>query len=79
MAAETYGYHKMNELMPLKDFFGLPNILVESMLDGVSRGLKKREEAEAAKAKSKDTQNPDNFTRHQKAELRKAGINVDKP
>lgn len=78
LAGETYGYHKLQELMPIKDFFEMPNVIVEEILDSVSRGLKKREDAEAAKAKAKDAQSPDNIEKQLGAELRKAGINLDR-
>lgn len=78
MSGETYGYHKLHEIMPIKDFFEMPNVMVEEILDSVSRGLKKREEAEAAKAKAKEDKNPDNIEKQLGAELRKAGIKLDR-
>jgi hypothetical protein len=48
-SGEEYGYGKLHEILPLKDFMTLPAVVVESMLEGVIKGQDRRLSEERAK------------------------------
>lgn len=74
MSLETYGYHKLHEILPLKDYLEMPNVIVEEILESVSRGLSKRERADAERRRAEEDRSPTKVDRQLEAELRKSGI-----
>lgn len=77
-AYESYGYFKLNELIPITDYLNLPNVLVESLLINIPKGMSKRESEDVARANAKNRgkDDPNGLTRQQLEELRKAGVDV---
>jgi len=72
---EYYGYHKLSEVIPVRDYLLLPNCIVDEFVKAVSNGLDKRDKVEKERRRE---QNPGGFSKDQLELLKAAGLDVGK-
>jgi len=68
--AKRYGYNKLKEILPLRDYLELPIHIVDEYIDGLVEGETARFEAEKARDKEADTP----LKREQAALIKQLGL-----
>ena len=53
-SGKQYGYHKLHEIIPLKDFMEMPAFIVDELVEAVTQGKIARDKEDAAEAKRRE-------------------------
>lgn len=71
---KEYGYAKLKEVIPLRDYMTLPNVVVEALIDGIVEGERQRFEDDGGNTPPQKDDALEGLTKEQLRELKKLGL-----
>lgn len=71
---KEFGYAKLKEILPIRDFLTLPNVVVEEVIQGIVDGEQERLKDDTQRQQRETDASKDGLTKEQLKELKKAGL-----